>query len=201
MWAVIGLGNPGRRYARTRHNVGFIFVRRMGDCRGVKIKRRKHMARIAEIKMNEDKLILVQPQTYMNRSGFAVREIAQGYQLAPRDIIIVYDDLDIRLGEIRVRREGSGGSHHGLRSVIEELGTQSFPRIRVGIGPLAGREDATRFVLAPFSGEEIPLLERGLDKAARALAMILEGRIDRAMSTFNRKDRQPEDNPDEKHNC
>jgi PTH1 family peptidyl-tRNA hydrolase len=144
--------------------------------------------------MNEDKLILAQPQTYMNQSGLAVREIAQGYQLAPRDIIIVYDDLDIPLGQIRVRREGSGGGHHGLRSVIEELGTESLPRIRVGIGPLAGREEATRFVLAPFGEEEIPLLERGLDKAGRALAMILEGRIDEAMNRFNKKDRQTEDN-------
>ncbi|MDH7513230.1 MAG: aminoacyl-tRNA hydrolase [Clostridiales bacterium] len=194
MWAVIGLGNPGRRYARTRHNVGFIFVRRMAERRGVKVKKRKYMARIAEIKMNEDKLILAQPQTYMNQSGLAVREIAQGYQLAPRDIIIVYDDLDIPLGQIRVRREGSGGGHHGLRSVIEELGTESLPRIRVGIGPLAGREEATRFVLAPFGEEEIPLLERGLDKAGRALAMILEGRIDEAMNRFNKKDRQTEDN-------
>lgn len=200
MWAVIGLGNPGRRYARTRHNVGFIFVRRMADRQGVKIKRRKYMARIAEIEMNDEKLILAQPQTYMNRSGLAVREIAQGYKLAPQDIIIVYDDLDIPLGQIRVRREGSGGSHHGLCSVIEELETQSFPRIRVGIGPLADREEAVRFVLAPFGGEEIPLLEKALDKAGKALTLILGGRIDTAMSTFNQKDGQPEDNPEKKHN-
>lgn len=200
MWAVIGLGNPGRRYARTRHNVGFIFVRRMADCRGVKIKRRKYLSRVAEIKMNDEKLILAQPQTCMNRSGLAVREIAQGYNLAPRDVIVVYDDLDIPLGQIRVRREGSGGSHQGLRSVIEELETQSFPRIRVGIGPLADREEATRFVLAPFGEEEIPLLENGLDKAGKALAMILDGRIDAAMSTFNQKDRQAEDSQEKKHN-
>ena len=157
MWALIGLGNPGRRYARTRHNVGFIFVKRMADLRGVKINRRKYRARIGEIKMNDEKLILAQPQTYMNRSGLAVREIAQGYKLAPQNIIIVYDDLDVPLGQIRVRREGSAGSHHGLRSVIEELETQSFPRIRVGIGPLADREEAVLFVLAPFGHEEIPV--------------------------------------------
>lgn len=200
MWAVIGLGNPGRRYARTRHNVGFIFVRRMADRRGVKIKKRKYMARIAEIKMNDEKLILAQPRTYMNRSGLAVREIAQAYKLAPQDIIIVYDDLDLPLGQIRVRREGSGGGHHGLRSVIEELETQSFPRIRVGIGPLADREEAVRFVLSSFGGEEIPLLEKSLDKAAEALALILEGRIDWAMSMFNQKDGRPEENLEKKRN-
>ena len=199
MWAVIGLGNPGRRYARTRHNVGFIFVRGMADRRGVRIKRRKYMARIAEIKMNDETLFLAQPQTYMNRSGLAVRKIVQGYKLAPRDLIIVYDDLDIPLGQIRVRREGSAGSHRGLSSVIEELETQSFPRIRVGIGPLADREKAVRFVLAPFGSEEIPLLEKGLDKAGKALAMILDGRVEAAMSAFNQKDRQPEDNSEKKH--
>jgi len=168
----------------------------MADLRGVKINRRKYRARIGEIKMNDEKLILAQPQTYMNRSGLAVREIAQGYKLAPQNIIIVYDDLDVPLGQIRVRREGSAGSHHGLRSVIEELETQSFPRIRVGIGPLADREEAVLFVLAPFGHEEILLLEKGLDKAGKALALILDGRIDAAMSAFNQKDRQLEDNPE-----
>ncbi len=193
MWAVIGLGNPGRRYARTRHNVGFMFVRMIADRQGVKIKRSPYLARVAETKVNDENLILVQPQIYMNQSGLAVREIAKAYELAARDIIIVYDDLDIPLGQIRVRRKGSAGSHHGLQSVIDELRTQSFPRIRLGIGPLADREEAIRFVLAPFGEEEIPLLEKSLDKAGRALAMILDGRIDRAMSTFNQKDRQPED--------
>ncbi|MBM3284716.1 MAG: aminoacyl-tRNA hydrolase [Candidatus Aminicenantes bacterium] len=187
MWAVIGLGNPGRRYARTRHNVGARFVRSLAKEWGVRIRKKKMHAGVAEVRREEAELILVQPTTYMNRSGLAVRDVLEGYGIAPRQAVIVYDDLDIPLGQIRVRKDGSAGSHKGLRSVVEEIGTQSFPRIRVGIGPLDEGEDAARFVLSSFREEEMPLVENSLKKAREALALILGGRIEKAMNTFNQK--------------
>ncbi len=189
MWAVIGLGNPGRRYSGTRHNAGFIFVKSLAREWDVRLRKRKFGAKIAEITRAEGRLVLAQPQTYMNNSGLAVEQIMKGYGLGPEDVIVVYDDLDIPLGQIRVRREGSAGSHKGLRSIIAELGTSLFPRIRIGIGPLADREDATSFVLSPFAQEEKLLLERSLANAREALEMILDGGIDRAMNTFNQRDR------------
>lgn len=191
MWAVIGLGNPGRRYAGTRHNVGFIFVKNLARRWEVKLKKRKFAAKIAEVKRDKENLVLAQPQTYMNQSGLAVRQILEGYAITPENIVVVYDDLDIPLGQIRVRKEGSAGTHKGMRSIIQEIGTQNFPRIRVGIGPAADREDATRFVLASFAKEEIPTLERSLAKAQEALEMILAGRIETAMNEFNQKEKGP----------
>ena len=191
MWAVIGLGNPGRRYAKTRHNVGFSFIKSLARRWGVKLKKRKFAAKIAGIKKDEENLVLVQPQTYMNQSGLAVIEILRGYKITPENMVVVYDDLDIPLGQIRVRKEGRAGTHKGMRSIIQEIGTQSFPRIRVGIGPVAAREEATRFVLSPFTKEESPILEKSLAKTQEALEMILAGRIDKAMNEFNQKEKGP----------
>jgi PTH1 family peptidyl-tRNA hydrolase len=187
LWVVVGLGNPGRRYAGTRHNVGFSVIQRLAGCWGVKLRRRKFAAKLAEVVRNEERLVLAQPQTYMNLSGVAVKQIADWYRVPPRNVLIVSDDLDIPLGQIRVRKGGSAGTHNGLRSVVAEMGTPSIPRLRVGIGPLAGRGDATDFVLAPFSREELPVVEEALAKAEEALEMILDGRIETAMSRFNQK--------------
>ncbi len=190
MWAVIGLGNPGRRYAKTRHNAGFSFVQELARCWDVKLKTRKFGARIVEVGVDKEKLVLAQPQTNMNRSGVAVREILKGYRIGPENIVIVYDDIDIPLGQIRVRKKGSAGTHNGMRSIIEEVGTRAFARIRVGIGPLAENDDATRFVLSPFAEEERRVFKESLAKAAKALDMIIVGRIDQAMNEFNQKEKR-----------
>jgi len=189
LWAVIGLGNPGRRYAKTRHNAGFSFIHGLARRWEVKLKKRKFGARIAEVKRDEGRLVLAQPQTYMNQSGAAVREILKGYRIGPENIVVVYDDIDIPLGQIRVRKEGSAGTHKGVRSVIEEIGTRAFARIRVGIGPLAEKEEATRFVLSPFAEEEGRIFKKSLAKATEALDMIIAGRIDQAMNEFNQKEK------------
>ncbi len=188
MWAIIGLGNPGRRYVHTRHNVGRFFVRQLASEWGAKLRKRKMLARIAEINRGEERIILVQPTTYMNQSGLAAREILERYRIAPQQTVFVYDDLDIPLGQIRVRKEGSAGSHNGMRSVIEQMGTQAFPRIRVGIGPLDDRGEAVQFVLSPFETEEYGLLKEGLKKARQALDFILDGRIEQAMNRFNQRE-------------
>jgi peptidyl-tRNA hydrolase, PTH1 family len=187
LWVVVGLGNPGRRYAGTRHNVGFSVVQRLAGRWGVRLRRRKYAAKVAEVVRNEERLVLAQPQTYMNMSGVSVRQLADGYRVPPENVLIVADDLDIALGQIRVRKSGSGGTHNGLRSVVAEMGTPSIPRLRVGIGPLPVRRDAVEFVLSPFARRELPVLEEGLAKAEEALEMILDGRIDAAMNTFNQK--------------
>ncbi len=189
MWIVIGLGNPGRRYAGTRHNVGFCFVDRLAGLWGVKLRQRKFLAKIVETRRNNERLILAQPQTYMNLSGQAVKKMLDNYRLTPEDIIVVYDDLDVRLGKIRVRKEGSPGTHNGMRSICDSIGTQSFPRLRLGIGPLGEGEDATDFVLSPFRKDERPLLEECLAQAEEALALVLDGHIEVAMNMFNRKGR------------
>lgn len=187
MWVVVGLGNPGRRYAGTRHNVGFLLVRRLARRWGVKFRKRKHGAKVAEAMRNNERLVLAQPQTYMNLSGKAVKQMVDGYRIPPQNLVVVYDDLDIPVGQIRVRKEGRPGSHKGMCSIVAEIGTAAFPRLRVGIGPHAEGDDAAEFVLSPFSREERPVLEDALVRAEDALEMVIDGRIDAAMNAFNQK--------------
>ena len=187
MKVIVGLGNPGREYAGTRHNAGFLFIRRLARRWDVEVKKKKYSARVAEVKRGGEQLVLALPQTYMNLSGLAVRELLAGYQAPPESAVVVYDDLDIALGQIRVRKDGSPGSHKGLCSVVAEIGTTAFPRIRVGVGPLTERSDAVRFVLSPFGRDERAVLDDALARAEEALEIIVDGRIDKAMNAFNRK--------------
>jgi len=185
LWAVVGLGNPGRKYSETRHNVGFIFIKQIAKIWQVKVKKRKFLSKTAEVKTSQGKVILAMPQTYMNRSGAAVQELLQGSGIRPEKLIVVYDDLDLPLGEIRIRKEGSGGRHKGVNSIIQEIGTKSFPRIRIGIGPSLSEQETTDFVLSPFSREERRILEDSLNKAQEALKMIIAGEIEKAMNCYN----------------
>lgn len=187
MWAIVGLGNPGRRYSRTRHNVGFTFVRSVAKAWNIKLRKKRFSSKIAEVKKNKEKIMLVLPQTYMNNSGLAVKQIMEGRDIQPGKILTVYDDLDIPLGEIRIRKRGSAGTHKGMRSVVKEIGTGEFPRMRIGIGPLPYGEDAVEYVLSCFDKSEDALREESLKKASEALDMILDGRIDEAMNTYNQR--------------
>ncbi len=187
MWAVVGLGNPGEEYAATRHNAGFLVVRRLARARGLELRGRACKARTAVLRYGDEEVLLALPQTFMNRSGVSVREIVAKNALPPERLVVVYDDLDITTGEIRVRKRGSPGTHKGMISIVEALGSREFPRLRVGIGPLPAGEDAADYVLAPFDRDERPLLERSLEEAEEALEMILAGGLDRAMARFNRR--------------
>lgn len=185
MWAVVGLGNPGRRYSASRHNVGFMFVKRMARERDVKVKKRKFLSKTAEIEIDQERVILALPQTFMNRSGEAVSALLQGTGLGPDKLVVVYDDIDLALGQIRVRKEGRPGTHKGMASIVDEIETNRFPRIRIGIGPSPEGADLVDYVLAPFAHSERERLDQCLDRAREALALIIAGHIDQAMNSYN----------------
>jgi PTH1 family peptidyl-tRNA hydrolase len=187
LWALVGLGNPGKEYAETRHNAGFTFVKRVARDWGLEIRKKKFLAKTAETRRDGEIVLLALPQTYMNRSGHSVREMLDFYRLGTERLLVVTDDLDIPLGEIRVRKEGGAGTHNGMRSIVEWIETTAFPRIRVGIGPLPPDRDPADFVLSRFSPEESKKLSRGLTSAREALDMILADGIDRAMNAFNKR--------------
>jgi PTH1 family peptidyl-tRNA hydrolase len=187
LWAVVGLGNPGRRYSGTRHNVGFTFVRRVAKAWETKLRKRRFSSKIAEVEKENERIMLVLPQTYMNNSGVAVKQIMEGRNIQPEQLLVVYDDLDIPLGEIRVRKRGSSGTHKGMRSIVQEIETTQFPRMRIGIGPLPAGEDAVEYVLSCFDETEGVLLEESLKSAREALEMILDGRVEAAMNMYNQR--------------
>lgn len=185
MWAVVGLGNPGRRYTRTRHNVGFEFVRRLAERWETRLKKRRYHARVAGVDRPQGKVLLALPQTFMNASGLAAQALVTQGGVPSERLIIVYDDFDLPLGEIRIRKGGGAGSHKGMASIIRELGTVDIIRIRFGIGPLPEGTDPVDFVLSVLPEDERPLLENALDRGQEALELILEGHIEAAMNRFN----------------
>jgi PTH1 family peptidyl-tRNA hydrolase len=187
LWLVVGLGNPGEEYAATRHNAGFMLVERLARVWGVPLRGRLFKARTGVARRGDEDVLFVLPKTFMNRSGLAVRAAMAGKDIPAERLIVIYDDLDIPLGEIRVRKKGRPGTHKGMISVVGETRTDEFARIRVGIGPLPAGRDAADFVLEPFGRSERPSLEQSLEEAGHALEMILDGAIDRAMTRFNRR--------------
>lgn len=187
MWLVVGLGNPGDEYAATRHNAGFMLVERAARAWGVTLRGRLFKSRTALARRSGEEILLVEPKTFMNRSGSAVRAALDGKKAGPDRLVVVYDDLDIPLGEIRVRKSGRPGTHKGMISIAGEIRSEEFPRIRIGIGPLPPGRDAAAYVLEPFRRNEQTDLEHGLAQAAEALEMVLDGEIERAMTRFNRR--------------
>lgn len=190
MWLVVGLGNPGSEYSHTRHNAGFMVVQSLARRWRLQLKTRAYRSRLTETKRSRSTVILALPQTYMNLSGQAVGALLAGYRLKPENLIVVYDDLDLDLGQVRVRGSGSPGSHKGMQSVVQAIGTQDFPRVRVGIGPKPEGREAADYVLEDFPPEEIEKLQPALEKACRAVEMIIEGQLPQAMNLFNRKKKE-----------
>jgi PTH1 family peptidyl-tRNA hydrolase len=185
VWAVVGLGNPGKLYSETRHNAGFALVKRMAREWQADLRGKRYQAKTAEVELGGDRVFLALPQTYMNNSGLSVRDLLKGKRIEPGSVLIIYDDLDIPIGDIRVRKQGTAGTHKGMQSIVQETGSTRFPRIRIGIGPLPPGRDAADFVLSPFTRSEKALLAEALDKAREALLLVLDGRIDQAMTAFN----------------
>jgi PTH1 family peptidyl-tRNA hydrolase len=184
---VVGLGNPGKQYALTRHNAGYTFIRQVAKDWGVRLRKTSFSSKTKWTERGGEKILLATPQTYMNRSGLAAQQIVASGGIALENLVIVYDDLDISLGDIRIRKEGGAGTHKGMSSIVHELGTVDFPRIRIGIGPLPLDVDATDFVLSTFAGREKPLLKEGLSKAQDALDLILDKKIESAMNLYNQR--------------
>lgn len=191
MWLVVGLGNPGDEYAATRHNAGFMLVELLAAAWGVAPRGRLFKSRTAVARRGGEDVLLLLPKTYMNRSGTAVRAAMAGKEIGPERLVVVTDDLDIPLGEIRVRKSGRPGTHKGMISVTGEVRTGEFARVRIGIGPCPAGRDAADYVLEPFGKDERAALEEGLEKAAEALEMILDGGIERAMTRFNHRRAMP----------
>jgi PTH1 family peptidyl-tRNA hydrolase len=184
---IAGLGNPGPEYAATRHNIGFVLVERLAaDWKAAWKVERKFRARLARVKRGGERVILCQPQTFMNESGVAVGALARFYQLAAPRVLIVVDDADLPLGQIRLRPEGSSGGHHGLESIERALGGRGYPRLRLGIGRRAEDDrEITDYVLGRFSAAERLPMDEVLDRAARQVDCWLNAGIMKAMNEFN----------------
>lgn len=186
MKIIIGLGNPGKEYAATRHNMGFMAIDRLADKYGIDIIDLKHKGMCGNGMIEGEKVMLVKPQTYMNNSGECVRELMDYYKTEPEDIIIIYDDIDLDPGQLRIRKSGTAGSHNGMKSVISHMGTQIFPRVRIGVGAKPDGWDLADYVLSRITPEADKEIVKGIATAGEAVASILTKGIDEAMNIYNR---------------
>lgn len=186
MYVIAGLGNPGKKYENTRHNMGFRVVDAIAANNNINVNKIKHKALVGDGRIAGQKVLLVKPQTFMNLSGESLREIVNYYDVEPENIIVIYDDFDTDLGALRIRKKGSAGSHNGMKSVINELQFQNFPRIRVGIGD-SNNKDWVNFVIGRMNSSEEKIVNEAIDNAARAVEVIIADGVDRAMNQFNVK--------------
>ena len=191
MKLIVGLGNPGPEYVLTPHNLGFLTIDRIADDRDVDVRNRQCRAVTGRTQIGDEQVLLAKPETFMNLSGLSVRELLDEYQLRPEaDLIVIYDELDLPLGTIRIRQRGSSAGHNGMESIIGTLGTQEFLRIRLGIAP-------EKKILKPFGKRQLKVVDEVLDSAAEAVKVILTEGPAAAMNRFNRK-KEDEDEPDSK---
>ena len=187
-YLVVGLGNPGSQYEATRHNVGFRAVDALAQEAGVKIDRAKFQALTAQATVGGVRVLLMKPQTYMNLSGVAIKQAADFYKVPPERVLVLFDDIDLDVGRLRIRRNGSAGGHNGIKSIISSLGSQEFPRIKIGVGAKPHPDyDLADWVLSRFTLAEQKLLDPAIEHAAEAVPVIFTQGIERASSQFNRK--------------
>jgi peptidyl-tRNA hydrolase, PTH1 family len=183
---IVGLGNPGIEYQFTPHNLGFLTIDRLANDGGVEVRNRNCRALTARAVLEEQQVLLAKPETYMNLSGMAVRELVEKYEAdAAKDLIVIYDELDLPLGKIRVRQRGGSAGHNGMESIIGALGSQEFLRIRLGIGPEKKVSDGAKYVLAPFRKSQLKLVDEILETASEAVKVILREGPAAAMNRFN----------------
>ena len=185
-WLIVGLGNPGQKYANTRHNMGFLTVDLLAEQAGVKLNKVKFKSAYNIIPFAGSKCLVMKPQTYMNLSGEAVREASQFYKIPPEKIIVIFDDVSLDVGKMRIRRKGSDGGHNGIKSIIYLTGSDQYPRIKVGVGKKPRPDyDLAAWVLGHFSDEDLKALQPVFDHCYDAVREMLKGNIDRAMNLFN----------------
>ncbi|MFY9176598.1 MAG: aminoacyl-tRNA hydrolase [Caldicoprobacterales bacterium] len=185
MYIIAGLGNPGPRYANTRHNIGFIALDMLAEKLGIKVTKIKHKALIGEGTLAGEKIILAKPQTYMNLSGESILDLKSWYKVEDSRIIIIYDDIDLDVGVLRIRPSGSAGTHNGMRSIIYQLQSQDFPRVRLGIGRPPEGWDLKDYVLSTFRDDEIPKLKDACQRAVEGVELIITKGVNYAMSRCN----------------
>ena len=186
MYVIVGLGNPGARYAETKHNIGFITVDYLAEKLGIKINKIKHKAIIGEGSIGGEKVLLVKPQTFMNLSGQSVMDIVNFYKVAASNLIVIYDDIDLPVGKVRIRPNGSSGTHNGMRNIIYLVNNQEFPRVRIGVGKQPDYMDLADYVLTRFNNEERPLIEEAIKRSAAAVEEIVKSGINIAMNQYNK---------------
>ncbi len=188
MFIIVGLGNPTDEYAGTRHNVGFDVIDAIADKYNISVTERKHRAFCGKGIIAGQKVILVKPQTYMNLSGESVRSVLDFYKVDEEtELLIIYDDVSLDVGQLRIRKKGSAGGHNGIKSIIQHLGTQNFQRIKVGVGEKPKDYDLADYVLGHFTKAEKEMMQDGYKRAIEAVELILQGEIDAAMNEFNKK--------------
>ncbi len=191
MFIIAGLGNPDKQYERTRHNVGFDVLDRLADRYDISVDVRKHRAFIGKGIIEGEKVILAKPQTYMNLSGESIKSLVDYYKIdAEHELLVIYDDINLGVGQLRIREKGSAGGHNGIKNIIACLGTQVFPRIRVGVGEKPPGYDLADYVLGHFTRAEREQMDEGYDNAVQAAGLILSGRIGDAMNEYNRKKKE-----------
>lgn len=192
---IVGLGNPGTKYSKTRHNIGFMAVDCLAEANSVRLNKSNFTSRWGKGSINGREIILAKPQTYMNLSGEAVKLLAGYFRIEPKNIIVIHDDVDLEFGAIRIRLKGGSGGHKGVESIIEHFGTSNFPRIRLGIGRpkneaeglrLKAEGDVADYVLSQFNSEEKDMLKQMLDRAKEAVDVVLKDGIEKAMNRFNK---------------
>ncbi|MEY8303307.1 aminoacyl-tRNA hydrolase [Anaerosalibacter bizertensis] len=185
MYAVIGLGNPGREYENTRHNIGFNTVDLLADRNGIDINKIKFKSVYGKGRIGNESVLLLKPQTYMNNSGISVLELYKYYKIPIENILVVVDDIDIDFGVVRIKRKGSAGTHNGLKSIIYHLQRNDFPRIKIGVGSPPPEWDLADFVLSRFQNKEEKTIKESIEVACESIETIIKEDIDKAMNKFN----------------
>ena len=188
MFVIVGLGNPGKKYDNTRHNAGFIAIDALADKYGISITEKKHKALCGSGVIEGNKVVLIKPQTFMNLSGESVRAVMDFYKIDPEeDMLVIYDDISLAPGNIRIRKKGSAGGHNGIKSIIAHAGTQNFMRIKVGVGEKPSGWDLADYVLGHFSDEDHAKLKEAMPDIIQATTLMVQGDVDKAMNDFNAK--------------
>ena len=185
MYLIIGLGNPEEEYARTRHNMGFDTINKISEKYNIQVNKSKFNSLYGTGTIEGEKVILLKPQTYMNLSGNAVRDFMNFYKITSENIIVIYDDLDIEPGIIKIRKKGGPGTHNGMKSVVHEIQTEDFPRVRIGIGNPEYKNDLLNFILTRIPEEEYKILEKAQENAVKAISEIIKNGIDTSMNKYN----------------
>ncbi len=188
MFIIVGLGNPGKDYKNTRHNIGFDVIDTLADVAGISVIEKKHKAIIGKGVIDGQKVILAKPQTYMNLSGESVRDIIDYYKVdEEQELIVISDDISLDVGMLRVRKKGSAGGHNGLKNIIQHLGHDTFMRIKMGVGEKPKGYDLADYVLGHFTQDERKIMDEAAKAAAEAIRMMMAGDVDKAMNAFNKK--------------